>query len=54
MRPLRRKGATPDVNWDEGTLLVRRSETAGKVMNTTKTNLLQKIGLPKDLMSILK
>lgn len=54
MRPLRRKGATPDVNWEEGTLLVRRSETAGKVMNTTKTNLLQKIGLPKDLMSILK
>jgi integrase len=54
MRPLRRKGATPDVNWEEGTLLVRRSETAGKVMNTTKTNLLQKIGLPEDLISILQ
>jgi integrase len=54
IRPLRRRGATPDVNWEQGTLLVRRSETAGKVMNTTKTNLLQKIGLPEDLMSILR
>ena len=54
IRPLRRQGPTPDVNWKEGTLLVRRSVTAGKVMNTTKTNLLQKIGLPEDLMAILK
>ena len=36
LRPLRRKGATPDVLWEEGVLLVRRSETKGEVVERLK------------------
>lgn len=45
LRPLRRKGLTPDVQWDAGAILVPRSHTLGKeVMETTKSGL---IGLKK-------
>ena len=55
MRPLRRKGPTPDVLWEENAILVRRSNTRGKeVMNTTKTKKRQRIELPKELMDVLK
>jgi hypothetical protein len=36
LRPLRRRGPETDVLWDQGTLLIRRSETLGHVMNRTK------------------
>jgi hypothetical protein len=40
MRPLRRKGTAPDVRWEEGVSLVRRSHSLGdEVMDTTKTKL---------------
>lgn len=54
LRPLRRKGETPDVLWDEGILLVRRSHTSGAVMETTKTGVLQRIALPAEVMDILR
>lgn len=54
LRPLRRKGDTPDVLWDRGMLLVRRSETGGQIMERTKTGLQQAIALPEEMMEILK
>jgi integrase len=55
MRALRRTGATPDVLWDEGVVLVRRSHTLGnEVMNTTKTGLRQRIHLPADVVEVLR
>jgi integrase len=54
LRPLRRTGATPDVLWDQGVLLVRRSHTIGEVMETTKTGLRQRITLPPELMTVLR
>lgn len=55
IRPLRRKGASPDVLWKEGVLLIRRSNTrAGKIMDKTKTGLDQEIALPAEMMRILK
>jgi hypothetical protein len=35
LRALRRKGETPDVLWDEGVILVRRSATLGEIPNET-------------------
>lgn len=55
LRPLRRKGLTPDVQWDAGAILVRRSHTLGKeVMETTKTGVRQRINLPPEAMAVLK
>jgi len=55
LRPLRRKGETPDVRWDEGVLLVRRSHTLGEaVMETTKTGLRQRITVPPELVEVLR
>lgn len=55
LRPLRRKGATPDVLWDEGAILVRRSHTLGEeVMQKTKTGLRQRITLPPQVMAVLR
>ena len=55
MRPLRRSGATPDVLWDEGVILVRRSHTLGEeIMNTTKTKLRQRITVPKEVIEVLR
>jgi integrase len=55
LRPLRRKGATPDVLWDEGALLVRRSHTLGEeVMRKTKTGLRQRINLPPQVIEVLR
>ena len=54
MRPLRRKGPTPDIRWDEGVILVRRSHTLGdEVMDTTKTKLRQRISVPPDVIEVL-
>ncbi len=55
LRPLRRTGATPDVLWDEGVVLVRRSHTIGdEFMNTTKTKLRQRITVPPEVMDVLR
>jgi integrase len=55
LRPLRRCGDLADVKWDEGVLLVRRSQTVGdEVMETTKTKKRQKLFLPKALMDVLQ
>jgi integrase len=55
LRPLRRQGPTPDLLWDEGYLLVRRSHTRGEeIMNTTKTGKLQKILLAPEILDILR
>jgi len=54
LRPLRRSGATPDVLWDKGVILVRRSHTIGEVMETTKTGLRQRITVPSELMGVLR
>jgi integrase len=55
LRPLRRTGPTPDVLWDQGVILVRRSHTIGdELMNTTKTKLRQRITVPSELMDVLR
>lgn len=55
LRPLRRSGPTPDVLWDEGAILVRRSHTRKQeVMETTKTGKRQRLSLPVELMEILR
>jgi integrase len=55
MRPLRRCGDKPDVLWNEGVLLVRRSHSLGEeVMERTKTGRNQRIALPRELVDILR
>lgn len=55
MRPLRRAGATPDVLWDQGVILVRRSHTLkDEFMKTTKTGLRQRITVPSEVMDVLR
>jgi integrase len=55
LRPLRRRGETPDVLWDQQRLLVRRSQTRGEeVMNRTKQGTRYSIHLPDDVMSVLR
>ena len=55
MRPLRRTGSTPDVLWDQGVILVRRSHTIGEeLMNTTKTKLRQRITVPSEIVDVLR
>jgi len=54
LRPLRRAGATPDILWETGELLIRRSETLGVVNDRTKTRRRLRIPLPKDLIDILR
>ena len=53
LRPLRRSGATPDIRWEEGVLLVRQSQTLGGVVTKTKTGRRLRIPLPADLLDIL-
>jgi integrase len=55
LRPLRRSGPTPDVLWDQGVILVRRSHTIGEeLMNTTKTKLRQRITVPSEVIEVLR
>lgn len=58
LRPLRRRGVETDVigldGAGDGVLLVRRSETLGHVMNRTKTAKDQRIGLPVEVMNVLR
>jgi hypothetical protein len=55
MRPLRREGPSADVKWNEGVLLIRRSQTIGDdMMETTKTDLHQRLHLPAELLDVLR
>jgi len=55
LRPLRRRGPTPDVLWDENVLLVRRSHTRGpEVMESTKQGTRYRLMLPRELMDMLR
>lgn len=55
LRPLRRRGEEPDVLWEESSILIRRSNSlAQEVMNTTKTDLCYRLGLPEDVMASLE
>jgi integrase len=55
LRPLRRSGSSPDVLWDQGVILVRRSHTLGdELMKTTKTGLRQRITVPSEVMDVLR
>jgi integrase len=55
LRPLRRRGPTPDVLWEKGRILVRRSQTVGdEVMNTTKQKRHYSIDLPPSAMAVLR
>jgi integrase len=55
LRPLRRSGEKADIKWDEGLLIIRRSHTLGDtVMETTKTDLHQRLALPPDLLEVLQ
>lgn len=55
LRPLRRSGPSPDVLWDNGVVLVRRSHTLGdELMKTTKTGLRQRITVPSEVMAVLQ
>lgn len=55
LRPLRREGTNSDLKWREGILLIRRSHTLGnEVMETTKTDLHQRLALPPELLDVLR
>jgi hypothetical protein len=55
LRPLRREGPSADLKWKEGILLIRRSQTIGdEVMETTKTDLHQRLTLPPELLDVLQ
>jgi hypothetical protein len=55
LRPLRRSGAESDVLWDQGLVLLRRSNPAGdEIMDQTKTGLDQDIPLPPAAMRVLR
>lgn len=55
MRPLRRTGPNADIKWNEALLLVRRSQTIGdEVMETTKTDLHQRLALPREVLDVLR
>jgi hypothetical protein len=55
LRPLRRSGPTPDVLWDSGVLLLRRSHTRRQeIMAKTKTGRSQRITLPPEVLDLLR
>lgn len=55
LRPLRREGPSADIKWEDGILLIRRSQTIGdEVMETTKTDLHQRLTLPPELLDVLR
>lgn len=55
LRPLRRRGETPDVLWAQGRLLVRQSQTRGtKVLQTTKQKTRYSIELPSEVLDVLR
>jgi hypothetical protein len=54
-RPLRRQGSTPDILWETGVLLFRRSNTFGqKVMEGVKTGGEERVRVPDELLGVLR
>jgi integrase len=55
LRPLRRSGSTPDIDWEASVLLVRQSNSRGDfVMEGTKTGIDQEIAVPAELLNVLR
>ena len=55
LRPLRRRGDEPDVRWEIGRLLVRRSHTyQDETMRTTKQKRRYAIDLPPEAVEVLR
>lgn len=54
LRPLRHQGPEADVQWDTGTLLVRRSWVEGEIMDCTKTGEDIEIALPPEAIELLR
>ncbi len=55
MRPLRRRGPSPDLQWDRSVVLARRSHTRGdEVMEATKNSTRFRLTLPPELMAVLR
>lgn len=55
LRPLRWRGPNADIKWDEGVLLVRRSQTVGaEAMESTKTDRDQVIALDPEQLAVLR
>lgn len=55
LRPLRRRGAESDIDWETGVLQVRRSHSRRQaIMNRTKTNRDNTIALPKAVLDVLR
>jgi integrase len=55
LRPLRRRGPSSDVLWEENRIRVRRSQTRGeKVLNSTKQRTRYGIEVPPEVMQILR
>ena len=55
LRPLRRKGPTPDLLWDKERVLLRRSHAMGReIMDQTKTKRDKDIPLPPEVMHVLR
>jgi hypothetical protein len=53
--PLRRRGSTPDIHWDTGVLLFRRSNTHGQiVMEGVKTGGEERVQAPAELLAVLR
>ncbi|MEI9948228.1 MAG: site-specific integrase [Pseudomonadota bacterium] len=54
LRPLRRRGPQADIKWDEGKILIRRSQTRGEeVMQMTKQRTRYSITVPKMVLDVL-
>jgi hypothetical protein len=55
LRPLRRSGSESDILWDEGLLLLRRSNALGEeIMDQTKTAVDQELPLPPEAIQVLR
>jgi hypothetical protein len=55
LRPLRRTGPNADIKWDDALMIIRRSQTIGdEVMETTKTDLHQRLALPREVLDVLR
>src|SRR5262249_52261854 len=55
LRPVRRQGSEPDVDFDKGMVWFRRSHTLGdEVMRMTKNGLRYGVGLPPAAMDVIR
>lgn len=54
LRPLRRQGPRADIDWQTGRMLVRRSQTRGEPMESTKTGTEYSVFLPPEAVEVLQ